>query len=59
MTKYWLEDTTGKYQIFEAKDREAAHHYFMMSGDHAYDYGVADKEFFINKSKGIDPKTKN
>ena len=59
MKKYWLEDTQGKYHIFEAEDDKEASHYFFTSGDRAYDYGLADKEFFMNRLKGIDPKTKN
>jgi hypothetical protein len=50
--KYWLEDVTGKHYIFEAESMKEAHHYFMMEGDHAWDYGVADKEYFIRRLKG-------
>ena len=50
--KYWLEDTTGKHHIFEADSPTAALHYFMMEGDHAWTYGVADKEYFCNRLKG-------
>jgi hypothetical protein len=50
--KYWLEDVQGNHHIFEAEDRKAAYHYFMMEGDHAYDYGLADKEYFVERLKG-------
>ena len=52
--KYWFEDVRGKHYIFEADSPKAAHHYFMMEGDHAWDYGVADKEYFVNRLKGKD-----
>ena len=50
--KYWLQDTQGKYHIFEAKDAQDAYDYFFNSGDRAYDYGIADKQFFIDRLKG-------
>ena len=49
--KYWLQDTQGKYHIFEADDAEDASWYFHNSGDRAYDYGLGDKEFFIKRLK--------
>jgi hypothetical protein len=50
--KYWLQDNLGKYHIFEAKDDNEAAAYFWNSGDRAYDWGRADKEFFVNRLKG-------
>ncbi len=50
--KYWLQDTQGKYHIFEAKDDKEAADYFFTSGDRAYDYGRADKDFFTDRLKG-------
>ena len=52
MNKYWLQDTTGKIHIFEAEDDQEAAHYFYTSGDRAYDYGRADKEFFKERLEG-------
>ena len=52
--KYWLEDTRGDHHIFEAENAKEAHHYFMMEGDHAHNYGIADKEYFANRLKGKD-----
>ena len=52
MKKYWLQDNLGKYHIFEAKDDNEAAAYFWNSGDRAYDWGRADKEFFVNRLKG-------
>ena len=52
MTKYWLQDNTGKIHFFEAENKKEAHHYFMMSGDRAYDYGLADREFFKEVLEG-------
>ena len=49
--KYWLQDTRGNYHIFEAADDREAADYFYTSGDRAYDYGRADKEFFIERLK--------
>ena len=50
--KYWLEDNTGEHHIFEAKDDKEASWYFHNSGDRAYDYGRADKEYFVKRLKG-------
>ncbi len=52
MIKYWLQDRTGKIHFFEAKDDTEAADYFIMSGDRAYDYGRADKEFFKEALEG-------
>ena len=54
--KYWLQDNTGKHHIFEAENDKEAHHYFMMSGDRAYDYGLADKEYFKEVLEGKWPQ---
>ena len=37
--KYWIEYIDGKVLEFEAENDKAAHWYFMMEGDHAYDWG--------------------
>ena len=50
--KYWLEDVNGKHHIFEAESMEEARWYFMQSGDHAWDYGVADKQYFKDRLEG-------
>lgn len=50
--KYWLEDVRGKHYIFEAKNDKEASHYFWNSGDRAYDYGIADKEYFKRRLQG-------
>ena len=50
--KYWIEYTNGERKVFEAKDSKAAHHYFMMEGDHAYAYGIANKDYFHKRLKG-------
>jgi hypothetical protein len=49
--KYWLQDNQGKYHIFEAENDKEAYDYFWNSGDRAYDYGLADKEFFHKRLK--------
>ena len=38
MTIYIIEYTDGSTRSFTAKDDKEARHYFMMEGDHAYDY---------------------
>ena len=50
--KYWLEDTRGNHYIFEAEDDDAAIAYFFNSGDRAYDWGRADKQYFLEKLEG-------
>ncbi len=50
--KYWLQDNTGEHHIFEAKDDKDAADYFFSSGDRAYDYGIADKAYFVKRLKG-------
>ena len=50
--KYWLEDQQGKHYIFEAENDKAAADYFFSSGDRAYNYGRADKEYFHSRLKG-------
>lgn len=52
MIKYWLRDYKGEIHIFEAENDGEAHRYFMLSGDRAYDYGRADKEFFKERLEG-------
>jgi hypothetical protein len=52
MNKYWLKDNLGKIEIFEAENDIEARHYFYSSGDHAYDYGRADKKFFKEALEG-------
>ena len=52
MTKYWLQDNTGKIHIFEAESDQEARDYFWNSGDRAYDWGVADKQFFKEALEG-------
>ena len=42
MKDWWIEYIDGTRKIFQAPDRVAAHHYFMMEGDHAYDYGLVE-----------------
>ena len=56
--KYWIEDQRGEYHIFEAKDDREAADYFWNSGDRAYDWGKADKEFFMERLKGERHDTK-
>ena len=36
---YWIEDNFGKRTTYYAKDETAARHYFMMEGDHVYNFG--------------------
>ena len=36
--KYWISYTDNTVKTFEAKTSQEARHYFMMEGDHAYDY---------------------
>ena len=50
--KYWLEDQQGQHYIFEAENDKAAADYFFSSGDRAYNYGRADKEYFVRRLKG-------
>jgi hypothetical protein len=50
--KYWIQDQLGKHHIFEAKDDKEAGDYFWNSGDRAYDWGRADKQYFIERLKG-------
>ena len=38
--KYWIRYTNDTVNHFEADSDKEAHHYFMMEGDHAYDYGL-------------------
>jgi len=42
MQDWWIEYTDGTRRIFQAPDKVAAHHYFMMEGDHAYNYGLVE-----------------
>ena len=42
--KYWISYTNNTVGTFEAKTSQEARHYFMMEGDHAYDYGRYEKE---------------
>ena len=50
--KYWLQDNTGKHHIFEAKNDKEAADYFWSSGDRAYNWGRADKDYFVKRLKG-------
>ena len=52
MNKYWLQDNTGKVHLYEAENDIEARHYFYSSGDRAYDYGRAGKEFFKEVLEG-------
>lgn len=52
MNKYWIQDNRGEYHIFEAKDDQEARDYFWNSGDRAYDWGIADKQFFKERLEG-------
>lgn len=36
---WWIIYTDGTRRTFYAKDAVEARHYFMMEGDHAYDFG--------------------
>jgi len=54
--KYWLQDNIGKYHIFEAENDKEASWYFHNSGDRAYDWGKADKEFFKERLQGKCPR---
>lgn len=36
---YYIEYTDGTVKYFYAGSDSSAHNYFMMEGDHAYDYG--------------------
>ena len=42
--KYWISYTDGTVHSFKADSKEEARHYFMMEGDHAYDYNKHLKE---------------
>jgi len=42
--KYWIEYVDGSRKIFVAENDIEARHYFMMEGDHAYDYGPMEDE---------------
>jgi hypothetical protein len=37
--KYWIRYTDDTVKHFDADSDRDAYHYFMMEGDHAYDYG--------------------
>ena len=37
--KYWIKYIDETVDHFDADSDDDAHHYFMMEGDHAYDYG--------------------
>jgi hypothetical protein len=37
--RYWIEYTDGSRKEFEASTKVEALHYFMMEGDHAFNYG--------------------
>jgi len=39
MKKYWIEYIGGERKVFEAENEKDARWYFMMEGDHAYDFG--------------------
>jgi hypothetical protein len=52
MNKYWLQDNLGRIHIYEAENDQEAADYFWNSGDRAYDYGRADKEFFKEALEG-------
>ena len=51
--KYWMSDTSDNHYIFEAEDDKAAAEYFYNSGDRAYNWGRADKAYFVNRLKGV------
>ena len=40
---YWIEYTDSTKRMFYAESDADARHYFMMEGDHAYDYGPIEK----------------
>jgi len=40
---YWIEYTDGTKRVFDAKDKQAAYHYFYNEGDHAFDYGPVEE----------------
>ena len=52
MNKYWIEDTLGNHEIFEAEDDKDAAFKFYSSGDHAFRWGRADKQYFIERLEG-------
>jgi len=54
--KYWLEDTQGKHHIFEAEDDKEASFYFHSSGDRAWNWGRANKQYFLDRLAGEYPK---
>lgn len=54
MKDWWIEYIDGTRKIFQAPDRVAAHHYFMMEGDHAYDYGLVEPIIEQNYSASTD-----
>lgn len=37
--RYWIEYTDGTIKNFYRPTKESARHYFMMEGDHAYNWG--------------------
>jgi hypothetical protein len=39
VTTYWIEYLDGTIKEFEAENDTEAYWYFIMEGDHAYDYG--------------------
>lgn len=52
MNKYYIEDTLGNHEIFEAKDDQEAAFIFHSSGDHAWKWGRADKKYFKERLEG-------
>ena len=52
MNKYYIEDTLGNHEIFEAENDEEARFYFYSSGDHALSWGRADKKYFKERLEG-------
>ena len=39
---HWIKYTDGSTRLFYAENETEAHHYFMMEGDHGYDYGYIE-----------------
>ncbi len=43
---YWIEYTDGTTRTFFAENDLEAHHYFMMEGDHAHNFGHIDAPLY-------------
>ena len=54
MKGWWIEYTDGTRKIFQAADYSSAHHYFMMEGRHALDFGLVKNwgEYFKTEWDG-------